>query len=403
MAVIGDCESTVGLDKRAHRFDREPRPRSGDQRVSFSRTLAARQAAVKQDGTVPLRRWATAVCSRTVQDVCTAASKRGDPSATRKQLIVQADSWPEPTCRRTSDQASLKNRSRCLGESRWRISSERIRPAATAKRSAKTPELLTIVWERQSNLCALRADGRAVEIQRKIVVHLILRSLALIAAICLLNDSGGWALQLALEKMVRDARQKQTLKNRSKIGNPTYRPLTNPAGHLSVYHSRCQRSGSGEPAGLTVVFQDFILHSRLVCSEDQRVRVRGLGRNRWCRGEGKARSVPHLVTGDGKLDCQWPSYGKKSLVFKRLCHTRQVFQLLHVGQWMWDEIKVSVLPARVIPPLIKGIYEATVKTTKRIENGGGEWKRVTHEEGSPQFSAMPSSISGRRELVLSTS
>jgi hypothetical protein len=58
---------------------------------------------------------------------------------------------------------------------------------------------------------------------------------------------------------------------------------------------------------------------------------------------------------------------------------------------MWDEIKVSVPPGAGIPPLIKGIYEATVKTTEAdAKMAEAEWKRVTHEEGSPQFSAMPS-------------
>ena len=58
---------------------------------------------------------------------------------------------------------------------------------------------------------------------------------------------------------------------------------------------------------------------------------------------------------------------------------------------MWDEIKVSVPPGMGIHSLLKGIYEATVKTTEAdAKMAEAEWKRVTHEEGSPQFSAMPS-------------
>jgi hypothetical protein len=44
-----------------------------------------------------------------------------------------------------------------------------------------------------------------------------------------------------------------------------------------------------------------------------------------------------------------------------------------------------------IHPLLKGIYDATVRTTEAdAKMAEAEWKRVTHEEGSPQFSAMPS-------------
>jgi hypothetical protein len=58
---------------------------------------------------------------------------------------------------------------------------------------------------------------------------------------------------------------------------------------------------------------------------------------------------------------------------------------------MWDEIKVSVPPGTSIHPLLKGIYEVTIKTTEAdAKMAETEWKRVTHEEGSPQFSAMPS-------------
>lgn len=58
---------------------------------------------------------------------------------------------------------------------------------------------------------------------------------------------------------------------------------------------------------------------------------------------------------------------------------------------MWDEIKMSVPPGTGVQALIKGIYDATVKATEAdAKMAEAEWKRVTHEEGSPQFSAMPS-------------
>ena len=67
------------------------------------------------------------------------------------------------------------------------------------------------------------------------------------------------------------------------------------------------------------------------------------------------------------------------------------FNFSTVGQWMWDEIKVSVPAGTSTHPLLKGIYEATVKITEAdAKMAEAEWKRVTHEEGSPQFSAMPS-------------
>jgi hypothetical protein len=58
---------------------------------------------------------------------------------------------------------------------------------------------------------------------------------------------------------------------------------------------------------------------------------------------------------------------------------------------MWDEIKVNIPPGANVHPLIEKIYEASVKATEAdAKMAEAEWKRVTHEEGSPQFSAMPS-------------
>ena len=58
---------------------------------------------------------------------------------------------------------------------------------------------------------------------------------------------------------------------------------------------------------------------------------------------------------------------------------------------MWDEIKVSIPPGAEAYPLIDKIREAAVKATEAdAKMAEEEWKRVTHEQGSPQFSAKPS-------------
>ena len=67
------------------------------------------------------------------------------------------------------------------------------------------------------------------------------------------------------------------------------------------------------------------------------------------------------------------------------------FNFSTVGQWMWDEIKVNIPPGTSIHPLIEKIYQASVKATEAdAKMAQVEWKRVTREVGSPQFSAMPS-------------
>jgi hypothetical protein len=58
---------------------------------------------------------------------------------------------------------------------------------------------------------------------------------------------------------------------------------------------------------------------------------------------------------------------------------------------MWDEIKVNIPPGTESYGLIEKIREAAVKATEAdAKMAEAEWKRVTHEEGTPQFSAKPS-------------
>jgi len=58
------------------------------------------------------------------------------------------------------------------------------------------------------------------------------------------------------------------------------------------------------------------------------------------------------------------------------------FNFSTAGQWMWDQIKVSVPPVTSIHPLLKRIYEATTKATEAdAKMAEAEWKRVTREEG----------------------
>jgi small-conductance mechanosensitive channel len=67
------------------------------------------------------------------------------------------------------------------------------------------------------------------------------------------------------------------------------------------------------------------------------------------------------------------------------------FNFSTAGQWMWDEIKVSIPPGTEAYPLIDKIRDAAVKATEAdAKMAEEEWKRVTHEQGSPQFSATPS-------------
>jgi len=147
-------------------------------------------------------------------------------------------------------------------------------------------------------------------------------------------------------------------------------------------------------AGLTVVFQDFILAfcGWFVLMGPNGIRVRD-----WVEIDGVGGEVVELgifrtwLLETGNWTANGHPTGRRVSFLNGYAIRGKYFNFSTVGQWMWDEIKVSVPSGTGVHPLIEKIYESTVEVTQNdAKMAEAEWKRVTHEEGSPQFSAMPS-------------
>jgi len=392
------AKAQLGLDQSELSDSMEDLAReSGDQRIKLQQELAARQAAMKQywdraskdDGQNAV---ASAEQYKTfAQQLSTWRSLRK-----RKELLAQAEQLAKAdVAALTGDQAALKNEAAELatkgaGES----SSERIDRLQRISAQQNVQSILNDRLVAQQQLVALYGRwAEQVEIQRKIVVHLILQSLAWIAAICILVILAGWGLQLALEKVVHDPRQKQTLKTVLNLGTQLVGLLLILLTIFGVPQQMPTILGLAT-AGLTVVFQDFILAfcGWFVLMGPNGVRVRD-----WIEIDGVGGEVVQLglfrtwLLETGNWTANGHPTGRRVSFLNGYAIRGKYFNFSTVGQWMWDEIKVTVPPGTGIHPLLKGIYEATVKATEAdAKMAEGEWKRVTHEEGSPQFSAMPS-------------
>src|ERR1700752_4354188 len=370
---------------------------SGDQRVKLQQELAARQAKMKQyRDRASMDDGQTAVASAEqyktfAQQLSTWRSLRN-----RKQLIAQAEQLARAdVAALTADRARLETEAPGLGDKTVaESSSKRIDRLGQISAQKNIQSILNDRLGAQQQLAALyRRWGEQVEIQRKIVVHLILQSLAWIAVICILVILAGWALQLALEKMVRDPRQKQTLKTVLDLGTQLVGFLLILLTVFGVPRQMPTILGLAT-AGLTVVFQDFILAfcGWFVLMGPNGVRVRD-----WVEIDGVGGEVVKLglfrtwLLETGNWTAHGHPTGRRVSFLNGYAIRGKYFNFSTVGQWMWDEIKVSVPPGMSIHPLLKGIYDATVKITEAdAKMAEMEWKRVTHEEGSPQFSAMPS-------------
>ncbi|HKR84414.1 MAG TPA: hypothetical protein VJS37_09575, partial [Terriglobales bacterium] len=265
------------------------------------------------------------------------------------------------------------------------------------QRISAQQSILSILNDRlgaQQQLAALYGKwGEQVELQQKIVIHLILQSLAFIAAVSIFAILAGWGLQVALERIVHEPRQKQTLKTVLNLATQLIGLLLVLLIVFGVPRQMPTILGL-VTAGLTVVFQDFILAfcGWFVLMGPNGVRVRD-----WVEIDGVGGEVVQLglfrtwLLETGNWTAHGHPTGRRVSFLNGYAIRGKYFNFSTVGQWMWDEIKVSVPPGTSIHPLLKGIYEAAIKATEAdAKMAEAEWKRVTREEGVPQFSAMPS-------------
>jgi small-conductance mechanosensitive channel len=235
--------------------------------------------------------------------------------------------------------------------------------------------------------------GNQVELQHKIMLHLILQSLSWIAIIVLLTILGGWGLQAMFDRMSRDRRQRQALRIILNLGTQVVGLVL----VLLVIFGAPQQMPTIlglATAGLTVVFQDFIL---AFCGWFVLMGRNGIRVGDWVEIDGVGGEVVEfgvfrtwlLETGNWTANGH-PTGRRVSFLNGYAIHGKY-FNFSTAGQWMWDEIKVSIPPGAEAYPLIDKIRDAAVQATEAdAKMAEEEWKRVTHEQGSPQFSATPS-------------
>ncbi len=370
---------------------------SGDQRLKLQQEVAARQAAMKRyRDNASKDEGQTAVASAEQYKTLTQQLSTWRSLRNRKELIVQAQQLARAdVAALTADEETLKAEASGLeAKASGESTSERIERLQRISAQQNIVSILNDRLEAQQQLVGLYGRwGEQVELQQKIVIHLILQSLALLATISILAILAGWALQLVLERIVHDSRQKQTLKTVLNLGTQLAGLLLILLVIFGVPRQMPTILGL-VTAGLTVVFQDFILAfcGWFVLMGPNGVRVRD-----WVEIDGVGGEVVQLglfrtwLLETGNWTAHGHPTGRRVSFLNGYAIRGKYFNFSTVGQWMWDEIKVSVPPGTSVHSLLKGIYEATIKATEAdAKMAEAEWKRVTHEEGSPQFSAMPS-------------
>lgn len=283
------------------------------------------------------------------------------------------------------------------------------KPMSRAQRLAELRNLSTVHSiledriETQQRLAVVYGRwATQVERQHGIVFHLMLRSFAMIAFILLLAVLAGMVVEFVLLDRPKHAGA-TAVASAERRRRRTLRTILDLAIEMTALllillvvfgpPSQIQTILGLATAGITVVFQDFILAffgwfilmGRNGIHVGDWVEINSVG------GEvveiGVFRTVL-LETGNW-TDKGHPT-GRRVTFINNFAITGQYFNFSTAGQWMWDEITVNIPAGEDSGRMIAEIHQRVIEATAGDSHvAGEEWQRATRQQGLSQFKATP--------------
>ena len=390
---------------------------SGDKRAQIQQELAAREASMQKYDSQANGQGEPAVISQ--KRFATLATRIGAwlDQRSRQDSIEQAQAQTE------ADVASLTAQYEALHEQSSAATTIGNGNAGAAANGAAQPDaaagvsgakdklasmarvhelaqIHSILKDRldtEKQLSAVYAKWTAqVGLQHRIVLHLVLQSMAGIAALLLGAVLVWWLVQAlldrAVDRAVVDARSIHTLRT---VASLAIEVVTLVLVLLFVFGAPSQMPTILGlcVAGLTVVFQNFILafFGWFMLMGRNGIRV-----GDWVEINGVAGEVVEvglfrttlLETGNG-TDKGHPT-GRRARFLNSFAVTGQFFNFSTTGQWMWDEISVNVPEGEGSYQTIEAIHKAVLQQTEKDAMlAEKEWKGVSRQHVLGQLSAAP--------------
>jgi small-conductance mechanosensitive channel len=384
----------------------------GDKRGEIQQELTAREAAMQKYDSQANNGEPAAVGSSKKYMTLARRINAWFDQRTRESLLAEAKTQTDAgVAALTAQHAALDARSNAAAAT---IDDES--NAADAASTTKTrlsrmghvhdlAQIHTILEDRldtQQQLSAVYAKwGAQVALQHRIVMHLILSSLATIAGLILGAVLVWWVVQLLLDHAAAsaegglgfDRRSLHTLRTVVSLG---IQLATLVIILLVIFGTPTQMPtilGLGV-AGLTVAFQDFILafFGWFVLMGKHGIRV-----GDWVEINGVGGEVVEVglfrtsLLETGSWTDKGHPTGRHVMLMNSFAVTGHFFNFSTAGQWMWDEISLNVPAGEGTNKTIEAIHAAVLEQTQRdAKLAEGEWKGATKLRDLGQFSAAPS-------------
>ena len=375
---------------------------SGDQRGQIQDELTAREAAMKKYDS-QASGGQIAVISSTRRGTLAGRVSSWFDQRSRMDLIKQAKAQTDAdvaalSAKHDAFEKQAANASAAIDSSNQPATSDatksRVARMDQAHALAQMHNIVEDQLDTQKQLSAVYAKWLAqVQLQHSIVGHLLLESRWWFVFLILCGVLITAGVQTFLDRSRMDRRRLHTLRTITTLG---IQVITLGLILLIIFGAPSQIPTilGLATAGLTVVFQDFILafFGWFILMGKSGIRV-----GDWVEINGVGGEVVEIglfrtaLLETGNWTDKGHPTGRRVTFINNFAITGQYFNFSTTGQWMWDEITVNIPPGGDTYKTIESIHDAVVKETEKDANQAElEWQKTTHQNGLSQFKATPS-------------
>jgi small-conductance mechanosensitive channel len=315
----------------------------------------------------------------------------------RQALLLQASqSANELTAKLTTQHSELEAQAKQPVPAIAGASASTASRLAAIKAAAAQRELMSIYDDRvqtERQLAGIYSKWAAqVVLQHRIVLNLIVRSIGLIAFILLCQFFVDMAVRYWMGRPGLDMRRQHTLHTILRAVVQVVSLLL----ILVVIFGRPQQISTIlglATAGLTVALQSYILGfcGWFVLMGKNGIRVGDTVEINGVTGEvAEIGLFRTQLLETGNWTAKGHPTGRLVAFMNTFAVTGQYFNFSTVGQWMWDEITVTVPTSDETYSMIEAIHAAVAKETEAdAASAEAEWKKASGGAALSQFAATP--------------
>lgn len=407
---IDIAKAQLGLDSDELADARQDLARvSGDERATIQQELAAHESSMRKYDGQSRNQSEIAIVSTQQYGTLVGRLKAWFEQRTRDQLIQQARQQAQADAaaltgqhdqlERQADTASSvisRNSSQPAANPSSGTALDGASKLANLKDRSAQRQLLSIYDDRiqsQRQLAVVYGNWSAqVLLQHRIVLHLILQSVALIAFILICVILFDALVRHLVDGPTLDRPRIQTLRIIFKLGVQIVGVVLI---LIVIFGAPSQMPTilGLTTAGLTVVLQDFIIafFGWFVLMGKNGIRA-----GDWVEINGVSGEVVEIgiwrtaILETGNWTDKGHPTGRRATFVNSFAIKGQFFNFSTSGQWMWDEIRVSIPAGEDSYALIELIHKAVLKQTEKDgQLAEEEWKRDIRNKRPNHFTAAP--------------